>query len=267
MNYLFTPVIMVRNFLYLLLLLTLTNCSKMVVVRYTQRPTEMHSNESLSQIMLVNKSPKIVLRVPETHKGVTNDQSTDSQLKKRQYDARKQPSNQRDAIPNDDNLLYNAIEKQLFREGFSVRDRGLFNEVLDKASSVDYSKVNGLTNTDLILEWINIDRQVGYNTNVCYETYKKGKDTKEKSIQLSDNFRRLGASVEFKLVYVKTNEVVGSYKLHYTPCLDGCPYEYKGGHLVPYVKRTKIGPYEAVEQDELELFMTDATKQLVQAMR
>jgi hypothetical protein len=252
-----------RLFLYMFLLFSLTNCSKKVLVRFSQRPTEMHSSEALTQVMLVNNSPKIVLRVPETRKGVTNDQSTDSQIKKRQRDAMKL-AGQGDAILYDDNLLYNAIEKELFREGFSVRDRGLFNEVLDKAGSVDYSKVNGLTNTDLILEWINIDRQVRYNTNVCYVP---GKGGKEKTIQLPTNFQRLGASVEFKLVHVKTNEVVGTYKLHYTPCSTGCEYQYKGGRLTPYVVRTKIGPYEAVEQDELELFMTDATKQLVQAMR
>ncbi|RIV25421.1 hypothetical protein DYU11_08980 [Fibrisoma montanum] len=247
-----------RPIIYLFLGLLLTNCTKKVLVRYKQLPTEMHSSESLTQMMLVNRSPKIVLRVPETRKGVTNDQSTDSQNKKRPRELNKAANKQ------DDNLLYNAIEKQLFREGFSVRDRGLFNEVLDKAASVDYTKVNGLTNTDLILEWINIDREVHYNTNRCYEATRKGK---EREIQLPNNFRRLGASVEFKLIYVKTNEVVGTYKLHYTPCTDGCAYIYKGGRLHPSVPRTKIGPYEAVEQDELELFMTDATKQLVRAMR
>ncbi|GAB3709469.1 hypothetical protein GCM10027592_45630 [Spirosoma flavus] len=247
-----------RRIIYLFLWLALTNCSKKVMVRYKQLPTEMHSSESLTQMMLVNKAPKIVLRVPETRKGVTNDQSTDSQAKKKPRESNKSTG------PQDNNLLYNAIEKQLFREGFSVRDRGLFNEVLDKASSVDYTKVNGLTNTDLILEWINMDREVNYNTNRCYEVTSKGK---EREIQLPNNFRRLGASVEFKLIYVKTNEVVGTYKLHYTPCTDGCQYIYKGGRLYPPVPRTKIGPYEAVEQNELELFMTTATKELVEAMR
>ena len=253
-----------RPLLLIFVLLTGASCTRQVTIRFTQRPTEMHSSESLTQVMLVNQSPKIVLRVPETRKGVTNDQSTDGQTKKRQRDTRR-PINAPDSdLPYNDNLLYNAIEKELFRQGFSVRDRGLFNEVLDKAMSVDYSKVNGLTNTDLILEWINIDRQVGYKTNVCYEPTRQ---KKEKAIQLPADFRRLGASVEFKLVYVKTNEVVGTYKLHYTPCISGCAYEYRGGRLTPVTPRLKIGPYEAVEQDELEAFMTNATKQLVQAMR
>jgi len=250
-----------RPFLFFFMLLVTVSCTRQVTIRYTQRPTEMHSSESLTQVMLVNQSPKIVLRVPETRKGVTNDQSTDGQFKKRQRDIRRPAS---DDVPYNDNLLYNAIEKELFRQGFSVRDRGLFNEVLDKAMSVDYSKVNGLTNTDLILEWINIDRQVGYKTNVCYETTRRNK---QKVIQLPAEFRRLGASVEFKLVYVKSNEVVGTYKLHYTPCTSGCEYEYRGGRLTPVDPRLKIGPYEAVEQDELETFMTNATRQLVQAMR
>ncbi|GAB4002244.1 hypothetical protein GCM10028807_60480 [Spirosoma daeguense] len=249
-----------RPFLYLFLLLTLTNCSKRVLVRFKQPDAEIKSSESLAQVMLVNKAPKIVLRVPETHKGITTDQAAD---KKRARDPRKSTTQKQESF-YDNNLLYNAIEKELFNQNFSVRDRALFNEVIDKASSVDYSKLNGLTNTDLILELINMNHEVVYRTNQCFQV---GKNGKEKLILLPNEFSRLGASVEYRLVYVKTNEVVGSYKFQYTPCVSGCEYEYKGGRLYPIVKRTKIGPYEAVEPDVLEQFITHATKQLVDAMR
>ena len=250
---------MKRFRMWLLLPLAFMGCSKKVVVQFTDRGTEMHSSESLTQIMLVNKSPKIVLRVPNTRKGVTNSQGTVDPLQTRRRKGKVEVMEPQ----YDDNTLYNTIEKQLFREGFSVRDRGLFNEVLDKAEHVDYSKVNGLTNTDLILEIINLNPEVGYNTNTCYQ---QGKNVKN-AIKMPYNKQFVGASVEFKLVHVKTNEVVGSYKLHYTPCKQGCAYIYKGGRLKPVTGKTKIGPYEVMDRDTLENFMADATRQLVKAMR
>ena len=70
-------------------------------------------------------------------------------------------------IINGNNIeeIYNAIEKELLKENYSVRDRGLFNELLSKAQTTDYSKIKELTNTDIILEVVNIDPSVVYTTN------------------------------------------------------------------------------------------------------
>jgi len=220
----------------------------------------MHASESLTQIMLVNPAPKIVLRVPDSYRDGFSSSSTRSQTENRSRVAY-EPSFASGSYA--EKLLYNAIEKQLFQEGFTVRDRRLFNDVLDKAGSVDYSKVHGLTNTDLILEWINLDRQVNYDTDVCYRVLRKGR---EKKIELPESFRRQGASIEFKLIAVKTNEVVGTYKIHYTPCTEGCIYRYKNGQLIPVVTRSNVKSYDVMNQNELEVFLTDATKQVVQAM-
>ena len=56
---------------YLLLFCLFVGCSKRAVVRFDQKPPELKSADALTEIMLVNKSPRIVLRVPNTRKGVT----------------------------------------------------------------------------------------------------------------------------------------------------------------------------------------------------
>ena len=243
-------------------IISLSSCSRIVLLRYPQKPAEVHASESLTQIMLVNPTPKIVLRVPESYRDGLPASSSRSQPGSRSRVAY-EPSFGTGSDMYAEKLLYNAIEKQLFQEGFTVRDRRLFNDVLDKAGSVDYSKVHGLTNTDLILEWINLDRQVNYDTNVCYRVLRKGR---EKSIELLEPFQRQGASIEFKLIAVKTNEVVGTYKIHYTPCTEGCIYRYKNGQLIPVTTRTNVKSYDVMNQNELEVFLADATKQIVQAM-
>ena len=119
-------------------------------------------------------------------------------------------------------LMYNAIEKELLEEGFSVRDRGLFNEVMVKSTTQDYSKIKDLTNTDLILEVINIDQHIVYSTNKVNQVYKNGT---EKEVLQEKDYKARGFSIEFKLVIVRNNEIAGSYKYQYKPCTDGCAIE------------------------------------------
>ena len=262
-------------------LLIVAGCSQRAFVRFKQKPAELNSSDALTQIMLVNKSPKIVLRVPNTRNGVTNSQAENQPVRtgqRRILKAHRSDVDTRD-IPLTDlydvTALYNAIEKQLFKEGFSVRDRALFNQVLPSDS---YAKIGTLTNTDLILELVSIERPVGYNTNMCYVM----RDGAEVPTTMRQNYQMSGGvSVEFKLVSIKANEVVGNYRIHYTPCTDNsCRGYYKKsigfrqsfwklpGELNPQPRsRKKVGTYEIIDQNALELFMADATHQLVQTMR
>lgn len=265
-------------YFFLLIGFFLTSCTKRAVIKFAQKPAELTSSDILTEIMLVNKSPRIVLRVPNTRQGVTNTQSAGNQrsemvnpvVVKQASKGKTTPATQVVEQQYDETALYNAIEKQLFKEGFSVRDRGLFNQVLDSNHSIDYSKIKEFTNTDLILELVSLDGSVGYTTNVCYS------DPDNKQL-LIDEYRDLrGASVEFKLVHVKTNEIIGSYKLYHTPCLSGCRglYSKKGTQGVfvvsPWLKPGETAskkPYQRLDQDELESFITDATQQLVKTIK
>lgn len=268
-----------KYFITSLVALVQLSCSHQATVRFSQKAPDLVSADALTEIMLVNKSPRIVLRVPNTRKGVTNTQGTGNPRSDvvQSTTVRKGSYSQLPYIDlqYDETSLYNAIEKQLFKEGFSVRDRGLFNEVLDGAQHTNYSTINTLTDTDLILELVRLEFPVGYTTNVCY--IEPSNEQRVIDVYRAND----GAAVEFKLVHVKTNKIVGSYKLHYTPCLDGCRGIYKKtgiggvftrsqwlkpGEKAAIQKRTR-NPYQALDQDELEAFITDATRQLVKTMR
>ena len=134
---------------YLTLLATLSmiflmSCStETKVIKFPKRPDDIYANSNLSEFFKLNKSPNIVLRVPNSADKATSNTN----------------------LNQDNNVLYNAIEKELLKHGYSVRDRGLFNEIINKSGTTDYSKIKDLTNTDLILEVINIDPKVIYSTN------------------------------------------------------------------------------------------------------
>jgi hypothetical protein len=154
-----------------------------------QAKDEVWTKPSLAKILQTAKNPAIVLRVP-----ISSEKVTEEQLQK-------------------NNWLYSTIEKDLAKAGFIVRDRGLFTKVLDQGN-LDYTKIGVLTQTDLILELVRSSTKI-YPT----QDYKDAGGAMHKT-PLPMVFT--GASIEFKLVSVKDNDLIGSYVFHYTPCTDGC---------------------------------------------
>jgi hypothetical protein len=206
------------------------------VIRYPAIGNEIYANANLRQFLKENKSPSIVLRVPNTSDKATSQTTTTK------------------------DLLYNAIEKELLKEGFSVRDRGLFNEIISKSQTSDYSKIKDLTNTDLILEVVNIDSTVIYSTNKVTLIANR----KEKEVIQNIDYRRYGASVEFKLILVRNNEIAGSYKFNYKPCSGGCEltaFQFSNRHP------NEIALKEFVQVNHLEEFMQSSTRDLVNSFR
>jgi hypothetical protein len=220
--------------------LLLTACGSYTsLVKYQKLPDDVYANNHLKEYLQNNKSPKIVLRVPNS-----NDKATSNTM----------------INPNND-VLYNAIEKELLKEGFNVRDRGLFNEIVDKSKSADYSKLGEETDTDIILEVVNINTAVGYSTNKI--TLKNNGSGPDGSSITPIDYKRLGASIEFRLIMVKNNEIAGNYKYNYTPCTDGCQLTDWA-----YNKHTKLLELkETVEVNQLEEFMKNCTQQLVQSFK
>jgi hypothetical protein len=130
--------------LYFAAIILLTSCSSFKeVIKYPTRSNDIYANNNLKDFFKNNKKPSIVLRVPNSDNKSGGNITTNQ----------------------DNNILYNAIENELLKEGYSVRDRGLFNELINKSGSTDYSKIKELTNTDLILEVVSIDTKVLYSTN------------------------------------------------------------------------------------------------------
>ncbi len=171
------------------------------------------------------------------------------------------------------NYIYNAIEKELLLAGFDVKDRGLYNEVVEKSSEISYADLKKLTNTELLLELVNISTNIEYGTNKFY--------TKEGEEKISaKNFIQYGASIVFKLTIIETNQFAGSYTFNFTPCSDkttGCECEiayknYSPVLVYPHLSQCKDPKnnskgYEYVSKDVMEEFVRNGVKQMIQEMK
>jgi hypothetical protein len=221
------------------LIVIASSCSTSKILRFNQKEDNIIKTESLRNFLASNKNPKVVLRVNDATYTVTEDENVD--------------------------YLYNAIENQLLASGFIVRDRQLFNQIIgNNDNTIDYAVLKDKSDTDLIIELTKLDPQVIYKTNKYYN-----KNNEEK-VEPSTTHKRFGASVEFKVVLISSNEFAGIYKFNYTPCVDGCIISKTLTETTKERKaREKEGtkPYEGVEKDEFEIFIKDATVKLVSKMR
>jgi len=217
-----------------------TSCSTTKILKFEKSKDNIVTTPSLKEFLNTTKSPKVVLRVSDASYTVTEGENID--------------------------YLYNAIENQLLASGFVVRDRQLFNQIIgNNDNTIDYEKLKEKSDTDLIIELTKLDPQVLYETNKYYT-----KDDVEKV----DKYRKrqeYGASIEFKVILIETNEFAGIYKFNYTPCVDGCVISKSQRELLKEMRENKKANkdrgYEGVERDELEVFIKNATKQLVGEMR
>jgi len=236
---------MPRFIFYSLVLATLFSCSSASkTIKFPKRPDDVFANKNLKDFFRNNQTPNIVLRVPNSNDKATSNTSISNAIGGK-----------------DNNVLYNAIEKELLRQGYSVRDRGLFNEIINKSGSTDYSKIKDLTNTDLILEVVNIDPAVVYSTN---KVTRVGEKNETEEIGAID-YKRYGASVEYRLIMVKNNEIAGTYKYNYQPCADGCAlgtFSFSGKR-----NNNQIQLRETVSVNTMEEFITRCTQDLIKSFK
>ncbi|WP_188650411.1 hypothetical protein [Yeosuana aromativorans] len=222
------------------------SCSSTKTLKFYQKPDDIVKTESLKQFLNNNKSPKVVLRIPQTSYSVTETDKKDLQSENFDY-------------------LYNAIENQLLASGFIVKDRQLFNQIIaNDGNNINYQKLKEKSDTDLIIELTKLDSQVLYQTNKYYD-----KNNNEK-VEKYGNRKKYGASVEFKLVLINSNEFAGVYRFNYTPCVDGCVISKSYKDIkkeLKLFKKNGTKPYEGVEKDVLEDFIKSATIKLVKEMR
>lgn len=220
--------------------LILTSCSTSKTVRFTKKQDDIVKTESLKTFLDKTKNPKVVLRVNDASYTVTEDENVD--------------------------YLFNAIENQLLSSGFVVRDRQLFNQIIgNDDNTIDYEVLKNKSDTDLIIELIKLDPKIIYKTNKFYD-----KNNEERVEEDIERYKWYGASVEFKVVLIHSNEFAGVYKFNYTPCIEGCIIKKSLKDLEKERKQReeeKKKGYEGVEKDELEIFIKEATIQLVEEMR
>lgn len=214
-----------------------TPVSTFKTVKFSPKSDEITTTASLKRFLSTNPNPKIVLR---THAVIATSTVTEKEQ---------------------NNYLYNAIENELLKSGFVVRDRQLFEKIVTNAdNNTNYSNLKEKSDTDLIIEVTNLDRNILYQTN----TYYDDKGAKRTSTVLAQK-KFYGATIEFKIIMISSNEFAGTYKFNYVPCVNGC--DLKPSRYPTKRELESIKAYEAVEEDTLIEFVRMATKQLIFEMR
>jgi hypothetical protein len=206
-------------------------------VKFSPKNDEITTTPSLKDYLTTNPNPKIVLRT-------ISRASTDNVTEKEK-----------------NNYLYNAIESELLKSGFVVRDKQLFDKIVTNSdNNNNYENLKQKSDTDLIIELTNLDRSIAYQTNKYIDS--KGQ---EKNSSVLATKKYYGATIEFKVIMINTNEFAGIYKFNYVPCVNGCNY----GPTKRMTRREldEIKSFEAVEEDRLIEFVKNATNQLVSEMR
>jgi hypothetical protein len=198
-------------------------------IKLPEKKDEIFSKPSLSRILQTASNLSIVLRVPGQITKVLEEGKFAT------------------------NSIYNTVEKEIAKAGFTVRDRGLFQQVLEN-TSVDYSKIKELTGTDLILEL------VGYEKVKYPVSDYKDQDGNEKAVKAS-GLTITGAKAEFKIISVKENDFVGSYIFYSTPCTNGCTYKFN------QYGETSASTDSYSTNIEVENFFKDCALRLIKELR
>jgi hypothetical protein len=234
------------------------------IFKYTPGSDEVVTNKSKLEFIKAASNPTIVLRVPDANKGVLEE---DKNVKS---DGRKDDGN--NSLYNIN--VYNIIEKELLKGGFTVRDRALFQKVLGDKSVNDYSKIKELTETDLILELSTLE-YVGYPFNSFGYTLtgRRNMDTRS-SISCSNSIVIYGLKLEFRLIKVKENDFIGSFTYYHSMCPDNtCVYSVNvnnntRGCSDPFLQQGNLvyTGKNLISQPSREAFVKQASQKLVDAI-
>ena len=190
-----------------ILLFSLTSCYtyKIFEAKYSFDPSrynEIIINDALKDFLSKNKKPKFVLRTPDYQSSVTSDEKAASEL------------------------YYSTIEKTLLKNGYTLRDRALLNQLLQQNQS--YEQIAKKIDTDLILEIQNIkifDNNVydytvpskNFNGNLQNDQYL----VQGKVVPGASPYNKFGpitqkyTQIAIKIILIKSGEFGGYMKLNY----------------------------------------------------
>lgn len=230
------------HFFAIVLIATSCGTTKIVTIKFDKSVDEIVKQNHFETLFDTLQKPTIVLRVPNTSKESTQSEGTDD--------------------------IYNRIEKELMKSGFVVRDRSLFSEVISKSTDMNYSNIKDKTNTDFILELMELDFDVSYKTNTYFD--------KDGNVHVFPNkkvFKFDGASIEFKLIHISTNDMVGYYKFNYSPFVDGKEFYF---YYDPFLNESSLKvkskninasrPYQSTEEDSIDIFIADAISKFIESL-
>ncbi|MDR1348714.1 MAG: hypothetical protein LBJ63_09895 [Prevotellaceae bacterium] len=121
--------------IYLCSIIILQSCAAAIAVKgkvsAVSHGNEIVVNPELREFLRKNPNPRVVLRVPSTTSNVTVAESE----RNSEY-----------------NSLYGRIEKELMKEGYTIRDRNL----LSSGQNLSYRDIGEKIETDIIIEIVSI---------------------------------------------------------------------------------------------------------------
>lgn len=166
-------------------IISISGCAMHVLADPQMPRIDSITQPALRTFMASGRTPSIVLRVPAPQRAVTQ--------------------------AGDLNQTYNAIEKELVRAGFTVRDRGLLEEVLRSSQNLDYRLIQSKINAQLILEIVSISAH-------HYDTRDYVRVDNHAAGQLQNAVFPIGGwQFECKVILVDSGEVGGIYTIDVAP--------------------------------------------------
>jgi hypothetical protein len=192
-------------------IIILQSCVATIAVKgklYAVAPVnEVVVNPSLRNFLNQTHNPRVVLRVPSTTSNVTAAESE----RNSEY-----------------NNLYGRIEKELMKEGYTVRDRNLLNNLLSSGQNLSYKEIGEKVETDIIIEVISIISNKISNENKKFEFEKdvlpmfpdKNKLINGLDKQLNNIFTTENYTIDCKVILVSEGTTVGMFTFNYCSCED-----------------------------------------------
>lgn len=229
------------SILLILSVFVISNCSPTYTVKFDEPKPETFTTPKLKTFLDNKEEIKVVLRTPDKADDVTEESTY--------------------------NPIFNTIEKEFLKAGFIVRDRAIFNQIVDKsAQEINYSELQEQTDTDLIIELVDFSTKLPYTTNTYID------EGREKTFENNNTISYYGAFAEFRVVLLEDNQFAGSYKFNYAPCEQGCPIKVSQYGEPSFVEKkveeeADDKPFQYVAKLEFERFMRNAALELISEMK
>lgn len=161
------------------------------------KPPETTLNAEMRDFLSKHKNLSVVLRVP-----YSSDKVTAEDLSK-------------------NNEFYNTIEAYLIKAGYTVRDRGLLEQLLTSNTTLNYKEIATTIRADLIIELTNINWKMD-NFQQVY-TIDDKKQTRKQFKEYSKILNPFMAKLDCKFTIVEQGLTGGILTCYYSSC-DKCNF-------------------------------------------
>ena len=258
----------IRFCLFSLLAIFVYACKSTTVI-FPTKENEFFLTQELNDL-IINRKVSVVIRVPQISSSILESEnkivkhSSESNLNSSIKDNNTRneinvgvSSSSQSTEKNISNQVYNSVENQFVKSGYLVRDRSIFNNLLQGNTNLTrYSEISNLTNTDLIIEVLEYSDNFKYYSNQLL----KSNSNKTKSILKTDELIiGNGMFIEYRVIIIKSNQIAGRFKFFKKPCEDGCTY-VKGSSK----KKPKIYYYES---SEFSNFIDNSAQELIRLLK